>query len=284
MRIASVRVPGIERALSFCVHEENDRFISEQIVSEGIWEPFETELIRRFLTDDAGSKLFVDCGANIGWYSVVAGVLGAEVVACEPFPDNVALLRANIARNGLEHRVNVHEVALGAGSTAGVLRLSDFNQGDHRTVPDGVAADPSARTEISVQMCRLHDVLAGRTATVVKLDTQGSEVAIMRGGRTAWASPDSVTVLEFWPYGLDRCGSSVDALLELLGEIVGVTHECFEIIEWRKTLVPLTMADLQLMALTGNYTVEKKGHTNIVLIPQSMVEVVADVVGEALVL
>ena len=46
-RIAAARVAGIETELSFVVHERDDKHVSERIATEGIWEPFETELIRR---------------------------------------------------------------------------------------------------------------------------------------------------------------------------------------------------------------------------------------------
>ncbi len=284
MRLAEARIPGIQRALTFSVHEHNDRHVSERIATEGVWEPFETELIRRVLSAPvaAGSAperhLFVDCGANLGWYSIVAAALGASVVAFEPQPVNALLLRSNVDRNGLGALVEVHEMALGSEAGSGVLRLSVDNQGDHRVVPDGVVVASSPRAEIDVPIRRLDDVLNGRRPTVMKLDTQGSEVAILRGGRSAWTSPGVVIVLEFWPYGLERCGANADQLLDMLSELVDTTHSCFEILEWRTALRPLSMADLRSMASTGGYSAAMKGFTNIMLVPKERVPAVADLV------
>lgn len=287
MRQATGRVPGVDRALNFAVHEDNDRHVSERIANEGIWEPFETELVRRFLTapisgslleESASSQhIFVDCGANLGWYSVLAGTLGAKVVACEPLPMNAALLRTNVTQNDLTALVEIHELALGSVEGVGTLRLSIDNQGDHRLVPSG-ATMTTEREEVEVPVRTLDEVLNGRIPTVMKIDTQGSEVAILRGGVQGWSRSTIVLILEFWPYGLERCGASADDLLDLLSTRIDVTHRCFEVVEWRQTLVPLSIGDLASMATEGGYSPAMKGFTNILLVPLDRLDVVATLI------
>jgi FkbM family methyltransferase len=276
-RIASAQVVGIATELSFAVHERDDKHVSERIATEGIWEPFETELIRRLTRP---GDLFVDCGANIGWYSVVAGTLGATVVAFEPMPANAALARQNITRNDLGDRVTLHECGLGAEPKRATLELSAFNQGDHR-----VTAVPGGRKPtVEIQIVRLDDVLRDahddQRPDLLKLDTQGSEVAILNGGRRAWAPRpgvgNPVIVLEFWPYGLQQCGASVAELNEMLAELIDITHRCFEIVEWRTALDPLSLADVQRMATIGGYSAEMKGFTNLLLVPIERTGEIAD--------
>ena len=61
--------------------------------------------------------LFLDIGANVGTYTVLAsGVCGARTYAFEPDPGTVCHLRRNIAVNRLNDRVQVYECALGASS------------------------------------------------------------------------------------------------------------------------------------------------------------------------
>lgn len=69
-RLADVRVNGIDRPLRLHLHTENDRYISEEIATLGQWESLETEVVRRLL---GPGSLLLDCGANIGWYSVIGG-------------------------------------------------------------------------------------------------------------------------------------------------------------------------------------------------------------------
>lgn len=270
MRLVPATVPGLDVALEFFVHQENDRHVSERIATEGIWEPFETALICRLLRariDASGEALFVDCGANLGWYSMIAAALGSQVVAFEPMPNNAILLRSNIEHNGFVQLVEAHEIALGESPGTGSLRLSVNNQGDHRLVVEHRVAPESPRLTVDVAVRRLDDVLAGRVPSLLKLDTQGSEVAILRGAPETLATSSLTILLEFWPYGLTRCGATADELLAILEPLIDKTHRCFEILEWKQSLHPLTMAELTEMSRVGGYSAELKGFTNIVLIP-----------------
>ena len=67
--------------------------------------------------------LFIDVGANIGSYNVLAaGACGADVVAIEPEPEAARAHGANIDINGLEGRAEI--VAAAAGPAAGIARLT----------------------------------------------------------------------------------------------------------------------------------------------------------------
>ena len=59
--------------------------------------------------------LFLDIGANVGTYTVLAsGVCKAKTWAFEPDPETVLSLKRNIEINNLQELVTVHELALGA--------------------------------------------------------------------------------------------------------------------------------------------------------------------------
>jgi hypothetical protein len=54
----------------------------------------------------APGDYFIDAGANVGTWSLLAALHAqASVLAIEPAPDTLRVLRANIALNGLEDRV-----------------------------------------------------------------------------------------------------------------------------------------------------------------------------------
>jgi len=59
--------------------------------------------------------LFLDVGANIGSYTLLAsGVCKARTISFEPDPQTMVLLRRNIDLNGLHERVLLHQTAVGA--------------------------------------------------------------------------------------------------------------------------------------------------------------------------
>lgn len=286
--VAEVRcqVEGMVNGFTLEVHDQGDEFISAALAATGCWEPFETEVVQRVLSQKE-RPLFVDAGANLGWYSVVAGLLGADVIACEPMPANAALLRRNALANRLGDRVTVRETALGDRAGVARLHLSDTNQGDHR-LHVGAAHDASKeRASVSVPVCTLMSLLGGRRPAMIKLDTQGSEAAILRGSLPCWEPAhglDDVTIVtEFWPYGLERCGSSsaeflalVEPLLASLvdGRLNDATHRCFEIVEHSRTLSPRTVDELVGLAHSRGLSNVVRGFVNLLFLPTSLLSTV----------
>ena len=83
--------------------------VSESISSVGSWERGDTEKLMSLLPQDdealLGEKIdgsarkrevFLDVGANVGWFSMVALNLGHEVIVFEPFESNVELICASL--------------------------------------------------------------------------------------------------------------------------------------------------------------------------------------------
>jgi len=61
--------------------------------------------------------LFVDLGANVGTYSVIAaGIAGARCIAVEPNEAAIDSLQRNLAINSLAGIVEIHQMGVGAQS------------------------------------------------------------------------------------------------------------------------------------------------------------------------
>lgn len=290
VRVVSASTPEVTLPLSFAVHESGDLHVSERLATSGEWEPFETEIIRRLLTAGPRSpSTLIDAGANIGWHSVVAAKHGATVQSFEPYPPNVALLRSNIERNGVGGRVVAHPVALGDVPGAVRLHVSATNQGDHR-LHVGSASDPQReRPFVIVEQTTLDLVLPSFRPSVstlgrivVKLDTQGSETSILRGARSLWDPQRGVNttsiVTEFWPYGLDRCGSSGAELVSLLSPLL-TSHRCFHLMENERRLVELDAEHLARLANSVGLSLDVRGFTSLVLVPLDQVRCLVDLVA-----
>jgi FkbM family methyltransferase len=100
--------------------------------------------------------VFVDIGANIGSYTMLAsGAVGARSVTIEPIPNTFAHLIDNINLNGLGDQVSALNIGIGNGN--GMLRFtSGFDTVNH-VVAD---ADVGVKT-IDVEVKMLNDVLLG---------------------------------------------------------------------------------------------------------------------------
>src|SRR5687768_14085806 len=66
------------------------------------------------LAENAGCGTFIDVGANIGAYTLFATLVPTiqRIVAFEAIPETARELRANLALNGLQPRVEVDERAV----------------------------------------------------------------------------------------------------------------------------------------------------------------------------
>jgi FkbM family methyltransferase len=129
--------------------------------------------------------LFVDAGANIGSYTVLAAkVRGARVQAFEPDPGTAASLRRNLQVNAIEPLVTVQQTAL--GEREGVIRFTVGLDTMNR-----VAAPEEAAQE--VRICPL-DAFA-LNPVFMKFDLEGFEGAAFRGANETLAQPSLIALI-----------------------------------------------------------------------------------------
>ena len=241
--------------LRFRLHPAGDPWVSGVIARHEVFDPHIVSLLRAMLRSE---DVLVDVGAHIGWFSVIGSKLAGHVVAMEPDPDNWRYLRANLRLNGCEN-VTAYQVAAGQADGHTRLYQSFEHRGDHQL---SVVGDRKDYKDVRVRS--VDDVLAeaGKRATWVKLDTQGSEAAILRGMRRTLDSRPRL-VLEFWPRGLQRCGASVDDLIGLLETIDGevwITHE-------DNSAERIDLATLAALGRSPPYDPASGAHADLVVVP-----------------
>lgn len=148
-----------------------------------------------------------------------------RVYAFEPDPRNCAVLRRNVALNGLNEIIEVKEIALSDISGWTKFFLAD---GDPST-SSIVYPDSSAR-QITVPCARLDEILAYvKMVNFLKIDAEGAETQILRDARDIISrSPDIWILCEVNPQALIAGGSSPRELVEVFedyGFTIGVIDE-----------------------------------------------------------
>lgn len=135
----------------------------------------EMEVWRRVLRP---GDLFVDVGANIGAYTVLAAELGAEVVALEPGTEALEHLRENVALNGYPVTV----MAAAAGERPGRSAFTSDRDMGNRLVPGGDDGDGA-----TVPVVTIDSIVGDRRVAGLKVDVEGAERLVLEGARQALA-------------------------------------------------------------------------------------------------
>lgn len=261
-----IRVPGVGW-VAMRLHPSGDNFISAALRLGELQDPHVLAVLRGFTRP---GDTVLDVGANIGWFSVIASRLvgpRGTVFAIEPDPLNADLLRDNLLRNSCAN-VIVEQVAAGGGAGTARLYHSADNAGDHQMA---IIADRPSWVDVAV--LPLDTLMAGRAQRldVLKMDTQGSEAAALRGMAGLLARhPRLRLVLEFWPHGLERCGSSAAELLDLLD----AAPRRYWLMENSGRISPTDIAALRHRAAT-DFAPETVMHADIVVVATSDAEAIA---------
>ncbi len=159
------------------------------------WEPETLPVFQRLLP---GARTFLDVGASTGLFSLLAALddPARRVWAFEPSPRTAQALRHNLARNGAGN-VTVLELALAADDGAAKLWIPPGE-----SLPLGASTLPAFRAggeAVPVRARRL-DALAAELAwpaiDLVKLDTEGTEPAVLEGARDLLARDEPWIVCE----------------------------------------------------------------------------------------
>jgi FkbM family methyltransferase len=150
--------------------------------------------------------IFLDVGANLGWFTLqVARLTRVErVVAFEPDVANHQLLQTNIERNGLASRVDAVACALGDGP--GLARLNLYkgsNLGRHSLAVDHGRGGSWVPVEaLDTLLARLG--LAEAPVAALKIDVEGYEPRVLGGARATLART-GILLIELSP-ALSRAG------------------------------------------------------------------------------
>jgi FkbM family methyltransferase len=173
---------------------------------------YERHLTRRMLRYLTPGAVFVDVGANIGYYTLLAASRirpSGRVVAFEPNGANVVLLGRSLRHNGFDGVTIIGKalsdrdglVAFGTDDTNGEISLTS-----------------DARHPMQVETVRADDVLAAEPRIdVVKMDIEGAEALALRGMTEVLRRHRPILFVEFSPEAL-RVISGVEPaqLLDLL--------------------------------------------------------------------
>ena len=149
-----------------------DEIVIKEIFDENVYEtPF----------DSLDGKIVLDIGANIGAYSIYAGLAGATVYAYEPDDQNHEMLLKNIKLNNLQDQITVYHEAI--FDKTGEAQLyngqgASFIKGNKTPTPEAKRVLDLGKTpEQKIKTVTLSEAVKriGKKIDVCKVDIEGSE-------------------------------------------------------------------------------------------------------------
>jgi len=160
-------------------------------MQRGEFEADETKLIQQMCNQ---IDVYVDVGANVGYFVCIARALGRHVIAVEPSPTNLEYLYANLRLNGWN---DVEVWPLGLGEGPGMADL--YGGGTGASLLKHWAGD-SGLLAHTISINTLDNLLGDRFVgkrVMIKIDVEGSEFELLRGAsRTLTMTPAPCWLVE----------------------------------------------------------------------------------------
>jgi FkbM family methyltransferase len=167
----------------------------------GTYESNTVEVLTRYLRRGA---ICADVGANLGYFTILMSRLVGDsglVIAFEPMPDTLEILRRNIRLNRID---NVSVVGEAASDETGPAQLF----AESRETLSKTATMVGCRLEgevhaRAVRAIRLDDYYAEaeRLPELIKIDVEGAELAVLGGARETISRGVPTLVIEIHGWG-----------------------------------------------------------------------------------
>ncbi|SEH06264.1 FkbM family methyltransferase [Candidatus Venteria ishoeyi] len=182
----------------YFVHIKNDYIPSRISETKTFYEVNYLELLALLYQP---GKIVIDGGANIGNHSIFfAGVLGANVIAFEPQPQNNFLLSINTSLNCLDDFIEIKKLAI--GNKKGELTLcmavpnnyGSFTSDASLVQQNKGAIPPKFKIPITSLDNEIFDV--ADKVSIIKLDLEGMELLALNGATNIIRQSKPVIAIE----------------------------------------------------------------------------------------
>jgi FkbM family methyltransferase len=118
--------------------------------------------------------IFVDVGANVGSYTILAcATVGARGIAFEPVPSTYSRLVENMRLNHLDDKVKCINKCV--GDRQGTITFTSNSDTTNHALAPGESCD----NKLTVDLTSLDTVLVGVNPSLIKIDVEGYETLVL---------------------------------------------------------------------------------------------------------
>ncbi len=157
-------------------------------------------------------EIFVDIGANVGAYTILASkVIGSQSIAFEPLPETIDRLRDQIQINRIDSRVDIRNK--GVGDKKCQLFFTNNNDTTNKVSPAG-----NINNSTIVEVTTLDIELDNNSKYFLKIDVEGFEFNVIEGASNLLSSDAiSAVIIELNGSGLEFGFSDEKVHQKLIG-------------------------------------------------------------------
>ena len=171
--------------------------ISSSIKNNTFWEKHLHDVFEKFINENS---IVIEGGCHIGSHTIKMALMCKHIYAFEPFPKSYDLLKKNIEINKLE---NVSLIKKGLSNTSNTVQfgwIPSKNPGGSG-LSDNPMGQPkwinNSEEKIDVQLTTI-DMLDLKNLDFIKLDVEGYEELVIKGGLKTIKNFKPVITLESW--------------------------------------------------------------------------------------
>lgn len=174
----------------------------------GLHEFEEMGFLLHYLSKD---DLFVDVGANVGTYTILAAAaIGTPTIAFEPIPISFRALEENIRINRIQNIVDLKNI--GVGNRCGVATFTSSLDAMNHVVEDSEKLNNTVKCKIDT----LDSILGGKIPKLLKIDVEGFELPVIEGAQQVLQNQNMEAIIIELNGSSTKYGSSDKDIYNLL--------------------------------------------------------------------
>lgn len=188
-----------------------------------IADPEQSAEFQKFLSCCSAKMFLFDIGAHFGIFSLAAAHLGATAIAVDPSPIATQMIAKQAALNGWTSKIQIIEAAVNdGGGTMEMLSTGVFGNGYFKF------DEGRSRKELTQTRAITIDQMSCKfgAPTHIKIDVEGHEAAVLRGGRETFNQCSPVLFLELHNEMIVQQGGDRHAALD---EIKSLGYSIFSL-------------------------------------------------------
>jgi len=158
-----------------------------------IADPEQREEFQSFVSQCSCSTFLLDIGASFGVFSLAAAHFGGKAIAVDPSPIATRMIARQSALNRLTDKIRIIQAAVSdEGGAVDMVNSGVFGDGYF------IMSQGRAKSELTrAQAITIDQIVSQHGApTHIKIDVEGQEAAVLRGGRKALDQHSPILFLE----------------------------------------------------------------------------------------